>query len=172
MKHIGYSCIRNKNSKEISHSATLPIKAVDPLKPKGRIGVFYELGPAGDKFTIVERWEVESPSKSYKRAVNSSQSFEDGKIIIDPKWKPFGLNTIRLGLKRAVSQKASEIITGKYDTADQINAIVYDKETDQSTRFKAIKTIRDHVKVLKAEIDALDTVSDLDAWEQHDWPVI
>ncbi len=172
MIKVGYSCITNIGEIEIDRAKTFPftVKHPAPGQGEGRIGTFTSVGPAGDDYTIVERWRIEKPSRSHTRGVET-QSVINGQMIVDPHWVAFSVVKVRKRLKQMVSDEAEEIIVTRFAYYKQVQALL-NGATVSSPMFVKITSVTDHADALRAELDALTTISGLDAWEPHDWPVI
>ncbi len=174
MEQVGYSCIRNGTTDEIQRQKNLsvdnPMTVVDPAKPKGRVGTFAAVGPAGLDFTIIERWRVIKPGKRYTQGTETKSLIEgDTKLLIDPNWTATNepIAQVRQVRIAQVRQEADELVEARYTVRRQINML---KKGTGNPMWNDIALVEDAFDVMKAEIQALATADDVDAWVKPAWP--
>ncbi|MCP5008537.1 MAG: hypothetical protein GY942_01015, partial [Aestuariibacter sp.] len=167
MELVGYSCIYNGTTNEIQRQKNLsianPMTVVDPAKPKGRVGTFAVVGPAGSDFTIIERWRVVKPGKRYAQGTETASLIEgDTKLLIDPNWMATGVTVVqaRQGRIAQVRLEADELIEARYTVRRQIDML---KKNNGAPMWNDIELVEDAFDVMKADIQSQTTVADVDA---------
>ena len=120
-------------------------------------------GKDGKTYSLVERLFVEAPSVFHEPTGPETVSVVDGQVVVDPSYTGPTVAEARTQVK----ERIQKVTHGLLQETDWL--VIRDMEADgkeiSAEQLQSRRTIRASASTLEAEVDLLDTLDALGAWE-------